>query len=83
MGVDREDPLRRLGPVHSRQVHIHEYEIGVQLLREIDRLLTARGLADDLEVPGGLDNVTRDRAERLLVVDDQYSDSHQVTSPGT
>ena len=72
-------------PVHPRNLHVEEHELGLEALDGSDRLLPIRSLSHDLDV--GLlleqreDALTR---HRLVVSTDQGADSvHEDLQPGS
>ena len=69
-----EDPPGRLQAVDPRQVHVHQDEVGIELVRRVDRGLAGLHLADHLEPVGGLHHHPGRHPEGSLVVDDEDAD---------
>ena len=74
---DEGDALRmlrqRVQPVEARHRQVEQHEIGLQLARERDRVLPARGLPADIE-PVVVEQPGERLARERMVVDDQ--DAH-------
>ena len=65
---------RGLEPVHRGHAHIEEHEFRLELLSDLDRFLSRRGLPDDRESRRRLDDVARDSSEDRLIVDEKDAD---------
>jgi len=70
----RNWPAQRYAAV-AGHVQIHDHEIRIQALRELERLLTRRCLADDLDLGSSLENRAKSGPDEHVVVDEQYSQS--------
>lgn len=70
------DSARGLDPADAGQVHVHQDELRHQDPCHFERVLTAGGLADDLEAVSRLDHGPRRSPKRFDVVDDQNPDGH-------
>ena len=73
-----------LQPVHLGHLDVHEHDVRIELLRELDRLGAVPRLADDLEVGLGLEDQAEARPHELLVVGQQHADcSCRAASSGS
>ena len=70
----RREELRGLEPVHAGHPHVHDHDVGLAPLRELDRGLAVRGLADDAYVRRAREGKTEPFADDFVVVDDQRRD---------
>ena len=70
------DPPGGFQPIHFGHLDVHEHDIRIELLRELDRLGAVSGLANDLEVGFGLEYQAEARPHELLVVSQQHAHRH-------
>src|SRR3990170_992900 len=71
------DFLDSLQTVHTRHTQVHEDDIGLQLLGELNRDRSIARLADDFKVLFGFENEAQTVAHNFVIVGDQYSD-HRI-----
>ena len=65
-------------PLTLRHAHVHEDDVGRQLLGLGDRVLAVVGLADDVDAVLGLEDEHQPAPEQRVVVDDQDADALAV-----
>ena len=76
--VERDDPPRRLDPVHVGHPHVHQHDVGAQALGLGDGGDAVARLADDLHGGLHLEPHPDPLAHQLEVVDDQDPDAHDT-----
>src|SRR5439155_22014319 len=70
------EAARCLDAVEARHADVHENERGEQAPSLVDRLAAIRGLAHDLDVRRGLEELAETGADERLVVGDQDARAH-------
>jgi hypothetical protein len=65
-----DEPARGLHAVHPGHAHVHQDDVGLQALDDLEGLVAVTGLADELEVGLGLEDHPEAHAQQLLVVDE-------------
>lgn len=75
-GAARHDRADRVEAAHQRQEHVHRDHVGAQLHHQLDRAPAIAGLAHDLEVGRGGQQLAQDLAEEGRVVDDRHAHGH-------
>ena len=79
-GAAPGDGARRLDPVHSRHAHVHEDDIRLDPLDQVDGGASVLRLPDDLDSLLGLQQHAETESVHLLVVDEDESKSHAPSS---
>jgi hypothetical protein len=64
------DALDRGHAVDARQPHVHQHDLGLEILDGLERLLAVGDLADDLEVVHLAEQEVESLADDRVVVDD-------------
>src|SRR6185437_10103503 len=74
------DAAGGLQAVHPGHPDIHQHHVGALAEGQVDRLGPVGGLADDLEVVGGVNEHVESGADQRLVVGEQDADHGRVPS---
>ena len=68
----------RFDPRAPRHAHVHQHDVGHQVLRLLDGLLAVGRLPDELEVVLVAEDHLEPPAEQRMVVDDHHPESFSV-----
>ncbi len=79
----RNDPTGRFDAIHAGHAHIHQHHIGVQRLRQGDRLRAIAGLPDDGHIGLRADHHREPGAQQFLIIGDDHSDIPLLTHTPT
>jgi hypothetical protein len=76
----RRDAAGGFDAVHDRHSDVHEHDVGPDARDCVYGIRSVAGLADDMNVRLGLEELDEPGAHELLVVHDEYPGAHRSRS---